>query len=180
MRRALAWLNLYGREAVQHKLKNSLKTKKMPFLPFFELMSDSLTTIYFCNRMVFFRILEKTSSELICTLLYLLCKCQTNILPSYTKKYIPTYIRFKKVKPTLFWSRMSRNDFLLDSFQTSCCFLNIINELFQMLHCLGHCAPPFFCLQFQKIVWMSYKQGKKIYKQHPLIFMWIETSIKNT
>ena len=36
---------LYGRKAVQHKLKNSLKTQKMHFLPVFELMSDSLTTI---------------------------------------------------------------------------------------------------------------------------------------
>ena len=32
-------------EAVQQKLKNSLKTAKMLFLPVFELMSDSLTTI---------------------------------------------------------------------------------------------------------------------------------------
>jgi hypothetical protein len=37
--------NLYGCEAVGHKLKNSLKTQKMHFLPVFELMSDSLTTI---------------------------------------------------------------------------------------------------------------------------------------
>ena len=29
MRRALMWLNLYGREAVRHKLKNGLKTPKM-------------------------------------------------------------------------------------------------------------------------------------------------------
>jgi hypothetical protein len=27
MRRALMWLNLYGREAVRHKLKNGLKTQ---------------------------------------------------------------------------------------------------------------------------------------------------------
>ena len=45
MRRALVWLNLYGREAVRHKLKNGLKTQKMHFLPVFQLMSDSLTTI---------------------------------------------------------------------------------------------------------------------------------------
>ena len=31
------WLNLYGFEAVRHKLKNSLKTQKMHFLPVFEL-----------------------------------------------------------------------------------------------------------------------------------------------
>ena len=31
MQRALTWLNLYGCEAVQHKLKNSLKTPKMHF-----------------------------------------------------------------------------------------------------------------------------------------------------
>ena len=43
MRRALMWLNLYGHEAVRLKLKNSLKTQKMHFLPIFELMSDSLT-----------------------------------------------------------------------------------------------------------------------------------------
>jgi hypothetical protein len=29
MQRALVWLNLYGCEAVQHKLKNSIKTQKM-------------------------------------------------------------------------------------------------------------------------------------------------------
>ena len=45
MRRALMWLNLYGCEAVQRKLKNSLKTQKMHFLPIFELTLDSLTTI---------------------------------------------------------------------------------------------------------------------------------------
>ena len=37
MRRALIWLNLCGREAVQHKLKNGLKTQKMHFLPFLSL-----------------------------------------------------------------------------------------------------------------------------------------------
>jgi hypothetical protein len=31
MRRALMWLNIYGREAVRHKLKNSQKTQKMHF-----------------------------------------------------------------------------------------------------------------------------------------------------
>ena len=36
---------LYGCEAVQRKLKNSLKTQKMHFLPVFELTSDSLMTI---------------------------------------------------------------------------------------------------------------------------------------
>ena len=36
MRRALVWLNLYGHEAVRCKLKNSLKTQKMHFLPVFE------------------------------------------------------------------------------------------------------------------------------------------------
>ena len=36
------WLNPYGHEAVQHKLKNGLKTPKMHFLPFFELMSDPM------------------------------------------------------------------------------------------------------------------------------------------
>ena len=45
MRRALMGLNLYGREAARHKLKNGLKTQKMHFLPVFEHMSDSLTTI---------------------------------------------------------------------------------------------------------------------------------------
>jgi hypothetical protein len=39
------WLILYGCEAVQHKLKNSLKIQKMNFLPVFELTLDSLTTI---------------------------------------------------------------------------------------------------------------------------------------
>ena len=45
MQRALVWLNPYGREDVWNKLKNSLKTQKMHFLPVFELMSNSLTTI---------------------------------------------------------------------------------------------------------------------------------------
>ena len=39
------WLNLYGREAVRHMLKNGLKTRKMHFLPVLGLMSDSLTAI---------------------------------------------------------------------------------------------------------------------------------------
>jgi hypothetical protein len=33
MRRALMWLNLYGREAVRRKLKSGLKTQKKTFLP---------------------------------------------------------------------------------------------------------------------------------------------------
>ena len=40
------WLTLYGHEAVQRKLKNSLKTKKMHFFSVLELMSDSLSTIW--------------------------------------------------------------------------------------------------------------------------------------
>jgi hypothetical protein len=53
MQGALMWLNLYGREAVQSKLINSLKTQKMHYLPVFELTSDSLSTnptklIFFC------------------------------------------------------------------------------------------------------------------------------------
>ena len=43
MRRALMWLNLYGREAVQHNLKNGLKTQKMHFLPVFELRVKGLS-----------------------------------------------------------------------------------------------------------------------------------------
>ena len=39
-------LNVCGREAVRHKLKNSQKTQKKHFQPVLELMSDSLTTIY--------------------------------------------------------------------------------------------------------------------------------------
>ena len=46
MRRALMGLNLHGREAARHKLKNGQKTQKMHFLPVFELMSDSLTATY--------------------------------------------------------------------------------------------------------------------------------------
>ena len=46
LRRASMWLNLYGREAVRHKLTNGLKTQKMLFLPVLGLMSDSLTAIY--------------------------------------------------------------------------------------------------------------------------------------
>ena len=45
MRRALVLLNLYGCEAVWHKLKNTLKTPKIHFLPVLEHMSDSLTAI---------------------------------------------------------------------------------------------------------------------------------------
>ena len=41
MQKALMQLNLYGCEAVRHKLKNGLKTQKMHFLPLIELMSDS-------------------------------------------------------------------------------------------------------------------------------------------
>ena len=46
MRRAFVWLNLYGREAVRHKLKNGLKTQKRHFLAVLDLMSDCLTAIY--------------------------------------------------------------------------------------------------------------------------------------
>ena len=48
MRMALMWLNLYGCEALRHKPQKIIKTPKMHFLPVFELMSDSLTTIYQC------------------------------------------------------------------------------------------------------------------------------------
>ena len=44
MQRTLVQLNLYCCEAVQNKLKNSLKIQKMHFLPVFELTLDSLTT----------------------------------------------------------------------------------------------------------------------------------------
>ena len=40
--KGVVWLNLYAHEPVGRKLKNSLKTQKMPI---FELTSDSLTTI---------------------------------------------------------------------------------------------------------------------------------------
>ena len=43
MRKALVCLNFCGCKAVWHKLKNTLKTTKMRFLPVSELMSDSLT-----------------------------------------------------------------------------------------------------------------------------------------
>ena len=46
MRRASMQLNVYGREAVRQKLKNSQKVPKMHFLAVFELLSDSLTAIY--------------------------------------------------------------------------------------------------------------------------------------
>ena len=45
MQKALIWLNLYGRQVVRRKLKKGVKTQKMHFYPFFELMSDSLKTI---------------------------------------------------------------------------------------------------------------------------------------
>ena len=45
MQRTLVWLNLYGCEAVRHKLKNGLKTQKRHFLAVSDLMSDSLRTI---------------------------------------------------------------------------------------------------------------------------------------
>ena len=46
MQRALRWLNLCGREAVQHKLKNGLKKQKRHFLAVSDLMSDSLMAIW--------------------------------------------------------------------------------------------------------------------------------------
>ena len=39
------WLNLYGHQGVRCKLKKGVKTQKMHFYPFFELISNSLTTI---------------------------------------------------------------------------------------------------------------------------------------
>ena len=39
------WLNLHGRGAVWRKLKNSLKTQKMHFLPVFDLTSVSLLAV---------------------------------------------------------------------------------------------------------------------------------------
>ena len=45
MQRALMWFNLYGRNAVRHKLKNRQKMHFLCFKAVFELMSDSLTTI---------------------------------------------------------------------------------------------------------------------------------------
>ena len=41
----MMWLNLYGCEAVRHKLKNGQKTPKIHFFPVLGLMSDSLTAI---------------------------------------------------------------------------------------------------------------------------------------
>ena len=46
MRRASMWLNVYGREAVRQKLRNSQKMHFRHFLAVFELLSDSLTAIY--------------------------------------------------------------------------------------------------------------------------------------
>ena len=45
MRRALMLLNLYGHEALRHKLKNGLKTQKMHFLPVIDFMLDSIMVI---------------------------------------------------------------------------------------------------------------------------------------
>jgi hypothetical protein len=46
MQRALMLLNQYGRGAVRHKLKISLKIQKMHFLPVFELTSVSLSAVW--------------------------------------------------------------------------------------------------------------------------------------
>ena len=46
MRRASMQLNVYGREAVRQKLRNSQKMHFWYFLAVFELLSDSLTAIY--------------------------------------------------------------------------------------------------------------------------------------
>ena len=114
-------------QAVWHKLKNSLKNKKMYFLPVFGLMSDSLMTswatlmpcahqlilltqgiggagkwvffwvghfiassgiIYSCTMDGFFRILEKTSSELICTWLYVSARLMYVLTFSFTTVWI--------------------------------------------------------------------------------------------
>ena len=45
MRRALVWLNLYGRDAAQHKLKNRPKMHFLCFLAIFELMSNGFFKI---------------------------------------------------------------------------------------------------------------------------------------
>ena len=43
------WLNLYGCEAVQHKLKHSLKPPKMHILSVFEFMLDKI----FCQKSIY-------------------------------------------------------------------------------------------------------------------------------
>ena len=48
MRRALMWLNLYGREAVQHKLKNGRKTQKKCILQIIY-FSFPIKIIVFCR-----------------------------------------------------------------------------------------------------------------------------------
>ena len=53
MRRALKCLNLYGREAVRRKLKNSLKTQQMHLLFVFEPTSNNLSNIYLATSMPF-------------------------------------------------------------------------------------------------------------------------------
>ena len=48
MRRTAMWLNLYGREAVRHKLKNGLKHKKCTFCLFLSQMKflkDAVITV---------------------------------------------------------------------------------------------------------------------------------------
>ena len=44
MRRAAMWLNLYGREAVRHKLKNGLKQAKIAFFCVFRPFLSSCRT----------------------------------------------------------------------------------------------------------------------------------------
>ena len=46
MRRVLMWLNLYGHQAVQRKLKKRGKKTKNAFFTPFELRFDSLMTVY--------------------------------------------------------------------------------------------------------------------------------------
>ena len=70
MRRELVWFNLNSCEAVQHKLKNSLKTPKMHFLPVFYFMSHNhviwATTVLLVLTRVeatFEKIIDKSKAE---------------------------------------------------------------------------------------------------------------------
>ena len=64
MQRALMCLNLYGREAIQNKLKKGLQTQKMHFSPVLELI-----LIFFFKKKFFFAsftILQFTSLQFSC------------------------------------------------------------------------------------------------------------------
>ena len=132
--------------------------------------------IYFCNISGFFRILEKTLSELICTRLYKVMdkgnKLKFEILDNWKKELFSTKWRilkqfiskrvlkhqFKKLKLVILW------------YFYHCIITELTQTIYNRYHYWLVFCSGFFYFKFTKIIFSSYKKGGKKSAEKELLF----------